>query len=70
MPAQIPRRILADPAAIDIEAELGRTLNENGAGIGHAQHNDELKRPFFDQVVDDAALNLQWDDFEEESGNR
>src|ERR1700751_1330998 len=43
VPAQIPPCILTDPAAIDIEAELGRALNENGASVGRAQYDHELK---------------------------
>jgi hypothetical protein len=70
VPAQIPRCILANPAAVDVEAKLGRTLNQNGAGIGRAQHYHELKWPFFDQVVDDAALYFQRNDFKQKSDDR
>jgi hypothetical protein len=70
VPAQIPRRILANPAAVDVEAKLGRALNENGASIGRAQHDHELKWPLFDQVVDRAAFDFQRNDFKQKSDDR
>src|SRR6516164_2448831 len=60
----------SDPAAIHIEAELGRALNKNGAGIGGAQGHDELKGSLFNEVVDDPALDLQRRRFEQEGNHR
>ncbi len=43
VPAQIPYRVFPDPAAIDIETELRRTLNEDKTRISRAQGHDDPK---------------------------
>ena len=45
-------------------------MNENGASIGRAQYNHELKWPIFDEVVDNTALDFQRDDFKQKSDDR
>ena len=47
---------LADPAAIDVERQLGPALDENDAGIDRAQADHPRKWAVLDQIVDDPAL--------------
>src|SRR6516225_8452315 len=68
-PAQVPYSALADPPAIDIEAELGCALDEHHPGIDGAQHDHPAKRAVLDEVVDDAALQLERDDFYQKDGD-
>ena len=42
-------------------------MNENGASIGRAQYNHELKWPIFDEVVDNTALDFQRNDFKQKA---
>src|ERR1700737_264208 len=56
---------LADPAAIDIEDELGAALHEDAAGIYGAQDDDEPIVPVLDEVVEDPALQLERHDLEQ-----
>ena len=60
---------LADPAAIDVEAELGSALNEHDPGIDRAEDDHPAIGTVFDEVVDDAALQLERDDFEEKDAD-
>ncbi len=64
-PPQIAGRALADPAAIDVEDQLGAPLHQNGSGVDGAKHDDERKIPVLDEVVDDPALQLERRDFEQ-----
>jgi hypothetical protein len=43
---------------------------EDDAGISGAQGHDQLKRSFFDEIVDDPPLDLQWCDFEQKRDDR
>ena len=47
---------LADPAAIDVQRQLGPALDENDAGIDRAQADHPRKWAVLDQIVDDPAL--------------
>src|ERR1051326_8020438 len=62
---QIADRTLADPAAIDIEDELGATLHQYGAGIDRGERHYEPVLAILDEVIDDPALQLQGHDFEQ-----
>ena len=66
---QIADRALADPAAIDIEDELGAALHQDGAGVDGAQADDQRKAPVLDEVVDHPALQLERHDFEQKHGD-
>src|SRR3954466_12829829 len=66
---QIAGCALADPTAIDIEDELGASLQQNGAGVDRAQDNDQRKVQVLGEVIDDPALQLERHDFEQKYGN-
>jgi hypothetical protein len=42
---QIAGGVLADPAAIDVEDELGAALHQNGTGIEGTQADDQFIIP-------------------------
>ncbi len=69
-PAQIALGALADPAAIDIEPELGRTLQENGAGIAESDQHDPAEGATLDEVVDSPPLQFERHDIEQKHDDR
>jgi hypothetical protein len=69
-PAQVADGSLADPAAIDVENELGPALGEHNTGIDRAQDNDPAVSAALDEVVDDPALQLEWGDLYQKDADR
>jgi len=69
-PPQVALGPLADPAAIDVQRQLGPALDENDAGIDRAQADHPRKRAVLDQIVDDPALQFERDNFEQKDADR
>ena len=68
-PAQVAYRALADPAAINVEAELDPALHEHDTRINRAKDDDPAVRAVLDEVVDDPTLQLERSDFYEEDAD-
>ena len=67
MPAQIALRALADPAAVDIEAELRAALHEHDRGIDDRDQDDPAEGAMLHEVVDGAALQFERHDLEQKA---
>src|SRR6516165_3074984 len=63
--AQVAYGAFTDPAAIDVENELGPALNEHDSSIDCAQDYHRAVGATLCKVVDDAALQFERDDFQE-----
>ena len=70
MPGAVACRAFADPAAIDVEAELDAALHERDKGIDGAELDHEAEVAVLHQVVDDAPLQLERHHLEEEGRDR